>query len=104
MATAPIVPAPSKRRMIPEEEVANELGLKVGTLRRWRLYGRGPTFVKIGGAVRYDRFALERWIATQPTGGDLTGLATSELKKRPQSFSKNFHKISRVSTAKKKNG
>ena len=38
-----------------ETETAQFLGnLKVPTLRKWRWSGKGPRFLKIGGAVRYD--------------------------------------------------
>ena len=40
--------------LINETEASRVLGLSVKTLRRWRWAGRGPCFVKIGGAVRYD--------------------------------------------------
>lgn len=58
---------------INEFEVAEELGVSVGTVRRWRLFGRGPRFVKVGGtAVRYSRADVETWLAAQPTGGGLS--------------------------------
>ena len=41
-------------RLMNEHEAAAILGLKPTTLRRWRWAGRGPSFIKIGGAVRYD--------------------------------------------------
>ena len=40
--------------LLDEKEVADTLNVKVATLRRWRWAGRGPQFIKIGGAVRYD--------------------------------------------------
>ena len=43
-------PAP----LINEHEVARLLALSVKTIRRWRWSGRGPRFLKIGAAVRYD--------------------------------------------------
>ena len=41
-------------RLMNEHEVAAKLGLKVATLRRWRWAGRGPPYIKIGSAVRYQ--------------------------------------------------
>lgn len=35
-------------------EAADRLGLKPNTLEVWRVQGRGPRFIKIEGAVRYD--------------------------------------------------
>ena len=61
--------------LINEHEAARRLGLKVSTLRRWRWQGCGPTFCRIGAAVRYDPRELADFIdagrrtstsATQP--------------------------------------
>ena len=41
-------------RLLKESEAAQILNLEVSTLRRWRWAGRGPRFVKLGGAVRYQ--------------------------------------------------
>ncbi len=35
---------------------------EVATLRRWRWGGKGPPFIKIGGAVRYDPTDLTAFI------------------------------------------
>ena len=39
--------------LLTEYEAADALKLKVATLRRWRWSGKGPHFLKLGGAVRY---------------------------------------------------
>ena len=49
-------------KLLKETEAAAILNLEVTTLRRWRWAGRGPRFVKIGGAVRYDLADLEAFI------------------------------------------
>jgi excisionase family DNA binding protein len=36
-----------------DEEAAAYLRVKKQTLRKWRVAGDGPLFVRIGGAVRY---------------------------------------------------
>jgi hypothetical protein len=46
-----------------EREAARILGRPVGTLRNWRVQGRGPEFVKMGKSVAYTDAALERFIA-----------------------------------------
>ena len=38
--------------LLNETQAADLLNIKVPTLRRWRWAGKGPTFLKIGGAVR----------------------------------------------------
>jgi predicted DNA-binding transcriptional regulator AlpA len=55
-----------------EIQVADVLGVSVATVRRWRLLRRGPKFLKVAGTlVRYPVEALNTWLASQPTGGDL---------------------------------
>ena len=49
-------------QLLKENEAANILSLEVATLRRWRWAGTGPSFLKIGGAVRYDVAEIERFI------------------------------------------
>lgn len=51
-----------ENRLLREAEAASALGLAVSTLRRWRWAGRGPVFVKLGRAVRYDPVELAAFI------------------------------------------
>ena len=39
------------------------LSVEVATLRRWRWAGKGPRFLKICGAVRYDPTDLANFIS-----------------------------------------
>ena len=49
--------------LLTEEQTARALGnLSVKTLQRWRWAGRGPRFIKIGAAVRYDPEDLAAFI------------------------------------------
>ena len=48
--------------LLNESEAARLLDLRVATLRRWRWSGKGPRFVKLGSAVRYDRADLDAFI------------------------------------------
>ncbi len=50
------------KRLFNEKDAAAILCVKVPTLRRWRWAGKGPRFLKIGGAVRYDLADLEAFI------------------------------------------
>ncbi len=50
------------RRLLRESEAAQMLSLEVSTLRRWRWSGRGPRFLKLGGAVRYDRTDIDAFV------------------------------------------
>jgi predicted DNA-binding transcriptional regulator AlpA len=55
--------------LLNEHDVARVTGLSVASVRRWRLLGRGPRFLKIGAAVRYRLEDLQAWLETRPTGG-----------------------------------
>jgi predicted DNA-binding transcriptional regulator AlpA len=53
-----------------EKEVESLTGLRVKTLQRWRLMGKGPRFVRLGGrCVRYPADSLRRWVNSQEGGG-----------------------------------
>jgi predicted DNA-binding transcriptional regulator AlpA len=56
-------------RFIDERELAAMTGLKTRTLQRWRVFGKGPRFHKLGGAVRYQLVDVEAWLATCTVGG-----------------------------------
>jgi hypothetical protein len=51
------------KRLLTEKEAAERLGLKPKTLRKKRVVGGGPPYVKLGFAVRYEEDALERYAA-----------------------------------------
>jgi hypothetical protein len=42
-----------KRKYFTPNEIAEFLGIKPNTLAKWRWKGIGPTFKKVGRAVRY---------------------------------------------------
>ena len=48
--------------LLNEHEAARWLNLKAATLRRWRWGGKGPRFLKLGAAVRYDPADLTAFI------------------------------------------
>jgi hypothetical protein len=52
-----------------EQEVSKRLNVSVASLRRWRLLGRGPAFLKVGSLVRYRPEDMDAWLASLPTGG-----------------------------------
>ncbi len=51
-----------QQRLLKEGEAAQALAMEVATLRRWRWAGRGPRFLKIGGAVRYAQSDIAEFI------------------------------------------
>lgn len=55
-------------RLLWPEQVAELLGVPIGTLANWRYQGRGPAFVKVGRHVRYRRNDVARWIEARVVG------------------------------------
>lgn len=49
-------------QLLTEIEASRALALSVATLRRWRWAGRGPNFLKLGSAVRYDPADIDAFI------------------------------------------
>ena len=43
-------------------DAAAYIGLATGTLDRWRTEGRGPSYAKVGGVVRYRLTALDKFL------------------------------------------
>lgn len=52
-------------QLISAEEAADRLGMTRNALDVLRSRGGGPTYVKIGKAVRYDLADLARWVEAQ---------------------------------------
>ena len=50
-------------KLITEKVAAEMLGLSVGTLQNWRCNSEGPSYLKLGGAVRYRPEDLETYVA-----------------------------------------
>ena len=45
-----------------EKALAKEMNLSVQTLRNWRHKGKGPPYIKIGRAVRYNIKDIEKYL------------------------------------------
>lgn len=63
--------------LLKESELASLFQLKPATLRNWRYRGEGPTFIKCGSHVRYQRAAVEQFMRSREvapvTKGGLDG-------------------------------
>ena len=55
--------------LLNEHDVARITGLSVASVRRWRLLRQGPTYIKIGAAVRYKPEDITSWLESRPSGG-----------------------------------
>jgi hypothetical protein len=52
-----------QRRLHPPAAAGERLGgIKPGTLAKWRHFGTGPEFVKIGNRVFYDETTLDTFV------------------------------------------
>jgi predicted DNA-binding transcriptional regulator AlpA len=63
------------------ERGIEELGLASRrTLQAWRLLGRGPRFIKVGGrSVRYRLADVEAWLAGQTVTPGTKGVGDSRV-------------------------
>lgn len=50
------------KRMLRDAEAAAYVGLAPATLRKFRVTGGGPAFIKLGRAVVYDPSDLDAWL------------------------------------------
>ena len=53
---------PNFSQLLTTQAAARLVGLSPRTLETFRVRGGGPTFIKLGGAVRYEPKALQDWI------------------------------------------
>ena len=58
------------KNLLKEAEAAAFLRLQASTLRQWRNLGRGPNYFRVGGAIRYDRAALEEFLINNKSPND----------------------------------
>jgi hypothetical protein len=49
----------------PEADMAEQLGLAVRTLRKWRQQGTGPAYTKFGKQVQYRDASRDAWLRRQ---------------------------------------
>lgn len=62
-------PKPAPTPLIASSDAAAFLGVKPQTLRKWRVSGSGPRYVRVGGGphgrVAYRIADLEAWISSR---------------------------------------
>ena len=54
-----------KALVMNDAAAAEMLGMKVATLRKWRVLGTGPAYIKCGKNVRYRLADLETYLSSQ---------------------------------------
>ena len=58
-----------KRQLLTDIEVAEYLSISISTVRRWRLKGGGPRWIRIGSSIRHHATELHAYIVSLPSGG-----------------------------------
>ena len=56
--------------LLTENEVSACLKVSLACLRRWRLLGDGPQYVKVNNMVRYRESDISTWVGKLPTAGN----------------------------------
>ena len=59
---------PQKAIILTTPQAARYLGLAVSTLNKWRCFGDGPKFLKLGRAVRYRQEDLDAFLMSRQLG------------------------------------
>lgn len=54
-----------KKIMLTEEDLSEYFGVKKDTVRKWRITGNGPIYLKVGGRVMYPRKAVQDYVANR---------------------------------------
>ena len=52
-----------QKRLLTTEMAAIGLSMSTNTLANWRYQDIGPTYIKVGGHVRYRECDIERWLS-----------------------------------------
>ncbi|MBB4922138.1 helix-turn-helix domain-containing protein [Kitasatospora kifunensis] len=66
------------------EQAAERLGIKPGTLHKWRQKRRGPASFKHAGRVTYREIALERYLAECEAADSHSNPALNPLLRAPE--------------------
>jgi hypothetical protein len=62
LTAAPIGTSDDGRRLVSTKELSRMWDIPESTLRYWRCAGIGPTYVKLGGRIKYDLVDVETYV------------------------------------------
>jgi predicted DNA-binding transcriptional regulator AlpA len=68
-------PTQIERRFVNEKELEAITGVSRRTWQKFRLFGTGPRYYRIGGAIRYDLAETMEYIKAQGQGGAAASLS-----------------------------
>jgi len=57
--------APGADELLPVSKVAQMLGIAPATLAKWRVFGNGPAYIRMGNRILYRRRVLEEFVASR---------------------------------------
>jgi predicted DNA-binding transcriptional regulator AlpA len=64
MQRIPLTP----EQLLSDIELAKIYGVKVSTIRKWRIVGKGPRWIKLGALVRYSISDANAFVESCPVG------------------------------------
>jgi predicted DNA-binding transcriptional regulator AlpA len=67
--TRPALRAVLKQELLSDVELAALLGITTAVLRKWRVQGKGPKWIKLGSLVRYRLSDAYAFVENCPSGG-----------------------------------
>jgi predicted DNA-binding transcriptional regulator AlpA len=56
--------------LLTENDVSASLKVSLACVRRWRLQGEGPQYMKVNNMVRYREADVLNWMEKLPTAGN----------------------------------
>lgn len=71
-------PAADDREYLSSPEAAYLLRTSVRTLKRWRLDGDGPEFIRVGRRVLYERTAVLAWLSSNTATREVSFMGSSQ--------------------------
>ena len=71
-----------KSNLMTEHVVSKRLNVSAASLRRWRLLGRGPAFLKVGSLVRYQPADLDVEMEPINEAASLMGRRSAEARSK----------------------
>lgn len=57
----------SEKKLLTTTELATRWRITEQTVRKWRVDGKGPPFLRIEGTIRYDEDAIREWLGIADT-------------------------------------
>jgi hypothetical protein len=63
------IETPAQPVLFSDVDLSRHLGVSVACLRKWRIRGMGPRWIKLGALVRYRLVDVDTYLDSCPAGG-----------------------------------